>query len=492
MTKGRSLPFVISLAFFIGFLVVPIIKISYELVQLQRSIATVSKVIQAEQSDVDTLEVHFSDIGVLGSRIANDLNYPVWKFLAALYGNSQALNLASSNIRDASVLAPQATKILGFQRPRTYMLVFQNPAEARGTGGIVGAYAVITVSRGEFKVDRVGSNVDLEHMPVMPIEISSDFYFTYGDDPAIWQNSNMSPHFPYGARIWSALWKNQTGVNLDGVLAVDPFVLKAILSATGPLKISDGTVINTGNVVSETLSEVYERFDGKNAERKNYLVEIAQQTLQILKSGNYSKLSLGRALLKPYNEHRILFYSAATESQIALEKTLLGGSLDLREKDFRLVIQNIAGNKMDYYLDRELEINVEECGQQGRTRVKATLTNRISEIKALPAYVKGRLDIGRPEGAKNSHSISVFLYGPAGSELLSSEVTGYSQEASFSGYERGRSYYSAPVEIRAGGKITVEAEFEGGFSNTVTTVQPLVDRQRTQINNPCNSPLNRF
>ena len=485
MTKGRFVPFVLFFAIFLGFAVVPLIKVSIELFLLQRSASNVARMMESEQVNFKELKTEFASIGDSGLRLKQELEYPLWGVFAGLAGNSDTLKKITSLLPDAASLAESTPDLLGFDRPKKYMLVFQNSAEARGTGGIIGAYAVVTVDRASFSVDRVGSNVDLQHMDRMPIEISSDFYFTYGDDPAIWQNSNMSPHFPYGARIWSALWKNQTGTNLDGVLAVDPLVLKAILGVTGPLRLDDGSSINVENVVSETLSDVYQRFDGRNIQRKSYLVEIAQKTLELLQIGNFSRVDMGMALISPYEENRILFYSASPGPQKALEKTLLGGSLDRGGKDFRLVIQNIAGNKMDYYLDRELEVKVLECGVSGRTRVSATVANRISALKPLPTYVKGRLDLGKPEGSKNSHAISVFLYGPAGSELLSSKITGYPQDASFSGYERKRSFYSAPIELTAGGSVKVEAEFEGGFTDTRVTIQPLVTPQSTQISNPC-------
>jgi hypothetical protein len=485
MIKGRFLPFTLFLAIFLGFAIIPLIKISFELFQLQRSLSNVTRFIGSDQVNINKLNAEFSKIGSSGLKLDQEFDYPLWSFIAGLTGNAETFTKIQTHLPDAAWLAPSFPELLGFNQPKTYMLVFQNSAEARGTGGIIGAYAVVTVNRATFTVDRVGSNIDLQHMSRMPIEISSDFYLTYGDDPAIWQNSNMSPHFPYGARIWSALWKNQTGVELDGVLAVDPLVLKAILGVTGSLRLDDGSLISFENVVSETLSDVYKRFDGRNTQRKSYLVEIARKTLTILQSGGYSKLELGRALIKPYQEHRILFYSSDLKTQSALERTLLGGSLDRGGKDYRLVIQNIAGNKMDYYLERGLEIEVLQCGMQGKTRVKATVTNQVSELKPLPTYVMGRLDLGKPEGNNNSHAISVFLYGPKGSELLSSKVTGYPQDASFSGYERGRSFYSAPVELDAGETVVVEAEFEGGFADISTSVQPLVVQQETRISNGC-------
>lgn len=483
--KTKALPIALVVAFVISFFLIPLGKLAFDLFALQRSTTSLTELIQDKSSEPVGLNAAFVELAEKTEQVVADSDFPTWKLVSRLLGKSDLLNQVQKRLQELSILAPNATELLGFDGPRKYMLVFQNPAEARGTGGIIGAYAVVTVSRAEFTVERVGSNIDLQHMSEMPIDISSDFFLTYGDDPAIWQNSNMSPHFPYGARVWKALWKNQTGAKLDGVLVVDPFVLKSVLGVTGALKIDDGSVVTPENVVSETLSTAYQRFDGSNLERKNYLVEIAQKTLTLLQAGGYSKIALARALLEPYEEHRILFYSSDPKSQKALEKTLLGGSLDQGGKDYRLVIQNIAGNKMDYYLKRDLKIDVLSCGIKGKTRVVASVANSATELLNLPTYVKGRLDKGRFDGIANSHAVSVFIYGPKGSELLSSKATGFSEDAAFSGYERGRSFYSIPIELSALGSATIEVEFEGGFPQARTTVQPLVEPQATQINNSC-------
>ena len=54
----------------------------------------------------------------------------------------------------------------------------------------------------------------------MPTELGSDYVALWGQDPALWVNSNESPHFPYGAQIWLAAWQAQHGQRLDGVLAL--------------------------------------------------------------------------------------------------------------------------------------------------------------------------------------------------------------------------------------------------------------------------------
>ena len=50
---------------------------------------------------------------------------------------------------DAAKLAPD---IFGGNGPRRYLLVVQNNAESRGTGGFIGSYAIITAENGKLSV----------------------------------------------------------------------------------------------------------------------------------------------------------------------------------------------------------------------------------------------------------------------------------------------------------------------------------------------------
>ena len=83
----------------------------------------------------------------------------------------------------------------------------------------------------------------------------------YRSDPAIWQNSNISPHFPYGATIWQALWKNQTGEQLDGVIAIDPTTISHVLESTNPISMGNGVTITADNVVQLTLKDAYKTYE---------------------------------------------------------------------------------------------------------------------------------------------------------------------------------------------------------------------------------------
>ncbi|MEN9325537.1 MAG: hypothetical protein RL414_1291, partial [Actinomycetota bacterium] len=125
------------------------------------------------------------------------LNVPVVKQIASIAG------VDFSPIRDEAVATIKASSWLaGADAPKRYMIAFQNSAEARGTGGILGAFAIVDMNKGAFSVVRTGSNAVLYSLKDVPVKVPAEFTRLYGKNPAILQNSNLSPHFPYGAEIW--------------------------------------------------------------------------------------------------------------------------------------------------------------------------------------------------------------------------------------------------------------------------------------------------
>lgn len=104
-----------------------------------------------------------------------------------------------TNTSLASKILPD---MLGENSPKSYFLAFQTNAESRGTGGLMGGFAIIDADRGKISLDALAKNSELGAL-YDPIDLGPDFAKAYGNQynaTANWQNANVSPHFPYTGR----------------------------------------------------------------------------------------------------------------------------------------------------------------------------------------------------------------------------------------------------------------------------------------------------
>jgi len=379
--------------------------------------------------------------------------------------------------------------LLGDDKPMKYLVAFQNSAEARGTGGILGAYAIVEIKKGSLKVIETGSNEPLygSSLEKIPIAVPNEYKRLYGENPAILQNSNLSPHFPYGAEIWLALWEKKFDQTLDGVIAIDPTALSYILRSTGPITLNSGEKITSDNLVSDTLKDAYKRFEKDNKARKQYLVDIMNATVKHLNSGDYSKIKMAKAIRDGIVANRILFYSTDKRAQSNLSEVRLGGYMGLKSNnEFRTVIQNIDAGKLDYYLDRDVIIESKSCEKLRQTQVRIRVTNTLKSASGLSPYVLTRADKGKPASLlSGAHRFKVFIYGPTDSKLISVSRENRTADLGGSSIERKRPIYVADVDLAPGNSEELLANFSGGVGNITFVDQPLVLETKLSIKDKC-------
>ena len=99
-----------------------------------------------------------------------------------------------------SLILDGLPSFLGADGPRHYLFGASNPAELRGTGGLIGAYAILTVDRGrlsfsDFRPISSLPRPDVSEVPT-PSQEYSDNYDFYRTGLGLWVNSNMTPDFP--------------------------------------------------------------------------------------------------------------------------------------------------------------------------------------------------------------------------------------------------------------------------------------------------------
>ncbi|OLL18765.1 DUF4012 domain-containing protein [Rhodococcus sp. M8-50] len=391
----------------------------------------------------------------------------------------------SDLITNTATAAQIAPAMLGADGPRSYFIGFQTNAEARGTGGLLGGFGIVRATGGAVRVDDISRRDFMG--PFQPIDLGPDFQRTYGHSQPTTRavNSNVSSHFPYAAQIWQSLWLQESGERVDGAVATDPVALSYVLKVVGPVILQDGEKITADNVVELTESTAYSRFGDNQAARKQYLERVASAVVQKMTGSISRPQALLEALGRAAGEGRIAVWSANPDEQTVLVGTPLGHTVPEDPAPYAgVVVNNLGGNKLDYYLRREIEYIAGSCHGENRN---STVTVRLSN--ALPAgdytnYVAGMFDnpVGAPFG---SNLTDLSLVATQGAKLDKVTVNG-TAAISFTGRELGHPVYSVQLPIHRGESAEVVYQLTEPVTpgEARVPIQPLVADPIVRIDVP--------
>lgn len=397
----------------------------------------------------------------------------------------------STLLRDSALAAQIGPAMLGADGPRAYLLAFQTNAEARGTGGLIGGTGILRFDNGKATIDTVQPNSELYDAKA-DIDLGPEFNDVYGSSNPYSdiRNSNQSAHFPYAAQIWKSMWERQGGAKVDGVIGTDPVALSYILSAVGPVTAPDGQVVTEGNVVELTESTAYIKFPTDQVARKKYLQDIANAVVKAITGQVESPRKLLEALARAAGERRIMVWSAFPGEQMILEQTPLAHVIPEDTAPLaEVVINNFGGNKMDYYLKREIEYAADGCnGNMRNSTVTVRLTNTIGNTKDLPEYITGSqglppdMPVKFPPGTMVS---SIRLIVTKGAKLVGLTANG-ERTAAISKVERGHPAFEVQVVIPPGqsGELVFQLSEPATAGQPRVPVQPLLDPVSPKVSVP--------
>ncbi len=109
--------------------------------------------------------------------------------------------------------------LLGYEEPRTYLLVGQNQNEIRATGGFIGIAVQATLDSGELTelVYHDSTAVDRDTVPDNP-DAPEGLYWYLGMGKLLFRDANWNPHFPASAAQVAEIYRLGEGVQVDAVV----------------------------------------------------------------------------------------------------------------------------------------------------------------------------------------------------------------------------------------------------------------------------------
>lgn len=272
------------------------------------------------------------------------------------------LRTADSTLAEYDDLINLLPQLLGKNGSRTYLVLVQNPAELRSSGGMVGNAAAVTADNGKVHIGKFASTIDWT-IPDNPLDdqVNKERVVFGSTFDQYAQTTTIDPDFKRVAQLNKYLWlhqKGNEGKNLVGVLALDPVFLQSMLAATGNVTLSDGRVLDGTSTVPFFLSDLYT--DYPNFEEQNrYTEEAATQIMNnVLGGANTTNVS---AMLKAVrdttaNGHFKLWMADDAEQAALINTGLIDDkasgelSADAATPESGIYLSELQQGKQDWYL----------------------------------------------------------------------------------------------------------------------------------------------
>lgn len=346
--------------------------------------------------------------------------------------------------------------LLGRDDDRTYLLAFQAPGEARGTGGLIGLAATLEAKDGRLEMGKTFPYTDISGAIKKAVAAPEWFETSYGGQGALteWPQANISPNFPVVSEVLLGMYESSAGEQLDGVISMDPIALANLMEGMAPIETRNPRMsIDSSNVARLLMVDSYTDFD--SPEKQNAFLE------QIV-DGFWSRVSGGDVDLEAFSEgfaeairtQRVKIYSATNREQTQIQELDLDGNYDSAGPTTQMAFNiNYAANKVDYYLEREIRTDI-DLQSDGSAKV-TTVVNLANHAPSGPASPL----LGENNGLKpgvNRMTMNVLM--PPGSVIDRFEVGG-EERAPFTYLDATAPVAWDLLEIDPGAEETLEITY---------------------------------
>jgi hypothetical protein len=368
---------------------------------------------------------------------------------------------ATRALQDADNLAVGLAKLL--QGPSQYLVLAANNAEMRNGSGMFLSAGVLTVQEGKLTLGPMQSTNNLNLPPgavPLPPEFAALWGFTHPTED--WRNLATSPRFEMTAPLGAQMWAKLTGQQVNGVLAIDPVTLAAIIGAEGPINVN-GVELNGDNVVQYILHDQYvayqdTQFDPDQAARRDQLSTIARTAFDSLDQRDWQPSALLKNLSTAVDGRHFLAWSSDPDVQKAWVSAGMAGRLS--NDSMLLSLLNFSGNKLDQFMNLDSTMSVQPAKSGSDVTIAVHAKNNSPADQ--PEYIEGPYP-GTGNVAGEYRGQLTFQLPHAASQMA---ITGASP-IDVAGPDGPVQVRAVPIDLKRGEEVTVTMKFHmpSGFTH---------------------------
>jgi hypothetical protein len=216
----------------------------------------------------------------------------------------------------------------------------------------------------------------------------------------------QSPRFEVSASAAAAIWEQNTGQAVDGVLVLDPVALASVIGEESEILI-DGLTLESSRVLSYVLFDQYWELDRDT--RKQRQQDLAETALSATLGPDVDLVELARSVRAASQGRHILAWSESPAQQAAWEAAGVDGLLG---KDSLMIsLINEGRSKLDTFIRVGVEATSSNTLAGTQVSLDITVSNEASPV--LPDYVIGPFEAVGVERAGYPGTLVATLPGAA-------------------------------------------------------------------------------
>ena len=369
------------------------------------------------QDAAELLDPLFEEVAEAAAILAGSPRPNIGAVRAAVLLARERVGGAVTVLERGRAVAGAASEIFGGEGSKRYLLAFQAPSEARGSGGLFGLFAILEVRNGAIEIGRISKPpkplLAATGPEITPVEAPAWFVDKYEAEASLWNSSevNLSPHFPTVGEALLRMYEQVRDVSLDGVLALDPHAFASLLAASGPIETPDLGTVTADNAGRLIMRDSYR--DLTDSQQGRNLGLLLDEFFSRLRAGDVAGPAFLTGVGEAAAQGRLKFYVRDETSAAALATARADGDFSTYGRLEQLVWHNSDSiSKVDWYLHRTIETVVRLQGDgPARVTTRILLDNRAPDgPRSLllggqsqgyrPGENRMRLDVMMPDGAR--------------------------------------------------------------------------------------------
>ncbi len=285
---------------------------------------------------------------------------------------------------------------VGAGHARTYLVALTNPAELRPGGGVPLAVLEVTLDKGVVGIKaRQGEIAENVHSAQATWSAVAGDPWARGGRFTEFSLANSSPDFPTSGQELLRAYAAGGRPTPDGVIAMDPLAMRALLQDTGPITVSGYGRLTAANFVQQTTHDAYVRWPSRE-QRRPYNDALLNALVERLLSGR-DLVATGRVLGAAGARRQMQIYAADPALQRVLANNGMYGGLSQAGNDYLAVYTlNTNRSRMDYFQRRSIH-HLVQLRPDGSAEVTRTITldndvpsNEPIQASAEVGYTSGR------------------------------------------------------------------------------------------------------